>query len=367
MPIVSKRKLKSRTKWEARWNIPGEKKRHTKLFERKKDADAFLEQVMRQITDGIYVHDSDSVTTKEAGAAYIDAAIARGLRPETYKEYERHLEQYVYPQLSSLALTKLREQHIYELIDLVTAECSPKRAKKVLRTLNGLIREAQKRGWVGRNIIKDKDIRVEVSATEATYFPTKKEISDLIENAADKDRLILKTAVLTGLRLGELRALQWRDIDFEARILRVQRSATPNGSFKSPKSKAGKREIPMGDMLCLELKKWSLASTKNEKGLVFPNSAGNPMSSSNIRHRIFLPAMERAGLLNDGGKNLFRIHDLRHAAASLLIEQNLNPKRIQIIMGHSDIQTTFNVYGKLFKDKEADRNAVDAISASLFA
>jgi integrase len=76
--------------------------------------------------------------------------------------------------------------------------------------------------------------------------------------------------------------------------------------------------------------------------------------------------MEKAGLLDDNGRNRFRIHDLRHAAASLFIEQNLNPKRIQTLMGHSDIETTFNVYGKLFKDEDADRAAVDAIGDALF-
>lgn len=64
-------------------------------------------------------------------------------------------------------------------------------------------------------------------------------------------------------------------------------------------------------------------------------------------------------------KPVFRFHDLRHAAAALFIEQGMGAKRIQELMGHSSIQVTFDIYGYLFRDPEADAAAVDAISAKL--
>lgn len=365
MAKVAKRTLKSGTKWEARWTDPSSQRR-TRLFERKKDADAFLDQVKRQMADGIYVSDRDTLSVHEAGDAYVQAAITRGTRPETYREYQRHIRLHINPVIGDMKITKVTERHIFEIIDNVARCSSAALAKAVLRTLSAIFKEAQKRGWLGRNIIKDKSIRVGGAGRKNAYFPTKAEITRLIECVEDQHRLMLKTAVLTGLRLGELRALQWRDIDLENRVIRVQRSATENGAFKPPKSEAGKRDIPIGRDHCLEFKKWRLASPPGSLDLVFPNAAGRVMRSTNIRQRIFLPAMEKAGLLDDNGRNLFRIHDLRHAAASLFIEQNLNPKRIQTLMGHSDIETTFNVYGKLFKDEDADRAAVDAIGANLF-
>jgi integrase len=365
MATVAKRKLQTGTKWEARWTDPSTKRR-TKLFERKKDAEAFLDQVKRQIADGIYVSDQDTLSIREAGDAYLQAAITRGIRPETYREYERHLRLHINPAIGDVKLTKVSERQVYEIADAVALGRSTALTKAVLRTLSAVFKEAQKRGWVGRNIIKDKDIRISGSGLRDAYFPTKREIVELIACTSDKHRVMFKTAVLTGLRLGELRALQWRDVDLDNRVTRVQRSATAKGAFKPPKSKAGKREVPLGRDHCLELKKWRLACPHSELDLVFPNEEGRVMCNTNIRRRIFLPAMEKAGLMDDAGKNLFRIHDLRHAAASLLIEQNLNPKRIQTIMGHSDIETTFNVYGKLFRDEDADRTAVDAIGATLF-
>lgn len=282
MAKVSKRTLKSGTKWEARWTDPSSQRR-TKLFERKKDADAFLDQIKRQMADGIYVSDNDTLSVREAGDVYVQAAITRGTRPETYREYQRQILQHINPVIGDMKLTKVTERHICEIIDNVSGCSSPAFAKAVLRTLSATFKEAQKRGWLGRNIIRDKSIRVGVAGRKNAYFPTKLELTRLIGCVADRHRLMLKTAVLTGLRLGELRALQWRDIDLENRVIRVQRSATENGSFKQPKSEAGKRDIPIGRDHCLELKKWRLASQPGFLDLVFPNKAGHVMRSTNIR------------------------------------------------------------------------------------
>ena len=180
-------------------------------------------------------------------------------------------------------------------------------------------------------------------------------------------------AMLTGMRLGELRALTWDDVRFDERIIRVRKASRSDGSLKGTKSASGYRDIPISGVLGLELKKWRLQCPVGGKGLVFPNGNGNVESGSNIRQRVFIPAMKAIGLTTEvvgiSGKKVekpaFRFHDLRHAAAALFIEQGMGPKRIQELMGHSSIQVTFDIYGYLFRDPEADAAAVDAISAKL--
>ena len=92
-----------------------------------------------------------------------------------------------------------------------------------------------------------------------------------------------------------------------------------------------------------ELKKWKLACPKSDLNLVFPNDAGKPIDHHNMVRRCFLPTLEAAKLPR------IRFHDLRHAYASLLIEQGENIKYIQSQLGHSSPSATWNVYAHLMK------------------
>ena len=80
---------------------------------------------------------------------------------------------------------------------------------------------------------------------------------------------------------------------------------------------------------------------------------------------------ERKPVINEDGKPVidtlakYGLHALRHTCASLWIEQGFNPKRIQVLMGHSSIQVTYDTYGHLFKDAEADQRAAESVQSRL--
>jgi integrase len=101
-----------------------------------------------------------------------------------------------------------------------------------------------------------------------------------------------------------------------------------------------------------------LACVKSEDDLIFPNEAGKPLDPSNLRKRIFEPALRRAGLRK------VRFHDLRHTYASLLIHQGEHPKYIQSQMGHSSISVTMDVYGHLMEGINV--LATERLDATLF-
>ena len=121
----------------------------------------------------------------------------------------------------------------------------------------------------------------------------------------------------------------------------------------------------------------SLSAPRGDLGLVFPNGLGKVESHSNIVDRGFAPLQVAIGLVarreaaGDAGKPVviavpkYGMHALRHACASLWIEAGFNPKQIQKLMGHSSIKVTFDVYGHLFADADADQRAAEGVQTRL--
>lgn len=110
----------------------------------------------------------------------------------------------------------------------------------------------------------------------------------------------------------------------------------------------------MSPLVASMLKDWQARCPKGDLNLDFPNGAGNIEGGSNIYHRVFKPLMNSCDLVDADGKPMFGFRSLRHAAASLLIEQGWTPRKIQVLLGHSSINMSFDVYGHLFHNLEED-------------
>jgi integrase len=112
------------------------------------------------------------------------------------------------------------------------------------------------------------------------------------------------------------------------------------------------------------LREWRLACPPGE--LVFPTGRGRPRAINTIHTHGLVPLQRAAGIIfSEGSKPKYGMHALRHAAASLFIEQGFSPKRVQALMGHSTIQMTFDVYGHLFPAPEDDQAAMRQMQARL--
>jgi integrase len=123
----------------------------------------------------------------------------------------------------------------------------------------------------------------------------------------------------------------------------------------------------MGPQLAKVLKEWKLACPCGNLNLVFPNGVGNVETHSNIYNRIFKPLMLASAVVDEKGAPRFSLHALRHAAASLFIEQGWPPKKIQTMLGHSSITMTFDVYGHLFHDPAKDVDLMGEMERGLLA
>ncbi|MDQ3999719.1 MAG: site-specific integrase [Actinomycetota bacterium] len=177
-------------------------------------------------------------------------------------------------------------------------------------------------------------------------------------------------AVTAGLRLGELLALKWEDVDLEAgssatgtlQVRRVLSEARSGRIFEAPKSGKG-RQIRLTRYATEALKRhrkrqleerMKLAGLWQDQGLVFPSQVGTPLSARNLQ-RHFKALLKRAGL-----PQTIRFHDLRHTCATLLLRQGVNPKFVQELLGHADISLTLNVYSHVLPDmSDAAAGAMD--------
>jgi integrase len=141
---------------------------------------------------------------------------------------------------------------------------------------------------------------------------------------------------LTGLRIGELLALRWQDVDSATGVLQV-RQTVYEGHFDEPKSKRSRREIPMSGK-CREILESLKPAEAEPNALVFATRNGTPLSRRNLLSRELKPACEQVGLK---GANW---HWLRHAHATLLDAVGTPLGTVQALLGHSSSEITREVY-----------------------
>ena len=179
-------------------------------------------------------------------------------------------------------------------------------------------------------ILKPEEVQVFLEHVDKDYYP------------------FFLTAVMTGMRLGELLALRWSDINWFSQQIYVGR-AVSLGKIEEPKSRHSVRKVAMAPVLAEALKKHKKALKvaslfSDEEDLIFPNAQGGLLDGRNVYHRYFIPSLKKAGLPR------VRFHDLRHTYASLLIHQGENVKFIQAQLGHGSISVTLDRYGHLLPD-----------------
>lgn len=164
-------------------------------------------------------------------------------------------------------------------------------------------------------------------------------------------RTLVMTAVMTGMRRGEVLALTWGDVDWRRNRIHVRRSIGLNGQAKQPKTRRSVRAIALTPTLVSELRRHRLASSfSGEEDLIFASKRGTPLDGRNMVRELFDPAVRRAGLPR------MRFHDLRHSFASLLIAQGAHPKYISEQLGHASAQITMDRYSHLFDQSYSDES-----------
>jgi integrase len=332
----------------------------------------------------------------EAGELWLTQGKTDGLEASTLMQRRQHLHLHIVPFIGRIKLAELQPAHIQRLRDrLIEAGRSRDMVKRVVVSLGAILATAMEYGKIARNIVRDqarnrsaRERRVAGRHKERLVvgvdIPTKDEIRALLAAAQPPYRALIVTAVFTGLRASELRGLSWNDVDLVAETLTVRQRADRWNEIGSPKSNAGKRVVPLAPTVVNTLKEWRLQSPKSDRNLVFPTRDGNVANITNLHRTVLGPLQLAAGITStstirakqptatEEAANRYArrhpkygFHSLRHAAASLFIEDGWSVKRVQSVMGHASVQVTLDTYSHLFPAPDEDKHAMRRLEARL--
>jgi integrase len=379
-------------------------KRHLKTFDRKKEADNYSATARVEVRSGTHSPDSQSVTVARAGELWLETVRRAGRERSTIDQYDDHLKFHILPFIGRQKLSQLSAPMVRDFEDKLRQGAEPAKdearprsaslTRKVLGSLGSLLADAQERGLVSRNVVRElrgkrrhgKDRQAERrqkgKLKVGVDIPTRQEVKAIVDALQGRWRPVLLTAIFTGLRASELRGLGWSDVDLAARRLHVRQRADRYNAIGAPKSESGERDVPLPPLVINTLREWKLVCPKGEYGLVFPTGAGKIENHANILQRGFMPAQVSAGVavptgnVDKDGKPTLRakytgLHALRHFYASWCINRRadggleLPAKVVQERLGHSSIVMTLDVYGHLFPRGDDSAELADAERALL--
>lgn len=287
-------------------------------------------------------------------------ARSSSVRSSTLAQYTGHIENHLNPFFGNVKCSEVDLDLVERFVSHKTNESMfPNTLQKVITTLGGIMRYAShpKRNYAPYDPtihIENKPKKIKREAEMATQ----EEIAAIVNQMdQEKDRLIVLTMAIGGMREGEVFGLQWGDIQWKDAQVYVRRTFT-HRRFYEPKTAKSRRVIDVPDELLHELKRWKLACPNSELDLVFPTRRGTPIIATNWLKRNWHPARRRAGVRS------LTPHSLRHFSGSFLLDQGEDMGYVQDHLGHSDIGMTMNVYRH--KIKKQNREAAEKLGRAFF-
>jgi integrase len=349
MPHIQRRT--DRPGWVARYTEPNGRER-SKSFRRKVDAERFLIGVEASKLRGEWVDPGLSKTTVRAFSERWRTTIEH-LPASTRAGYETKLRVQVLPVFGDVSLGAVTGLDVREWLADMQKTLSRHTARQAKQVLGAILSLAVEEGYVARNVAAG--VRLGKAPRQEQQFLTDLQVVALAEAIDPRYRTLVWFLAYSGLRWGEAAAL--KRIRVAKDRVRVVESLSEVGGahFKETKTYSNRTVVLPAFVGTLLAEHMSHVVRPEPQALVFVAPGGGPLHSRNFRRRIWLPALEAAGLPKS-----VRIHDMRHTCAALMVSEGANPKQIQSHLGHSSITVTMDNYGHLFSgDVEALADRMD--------
>jgi integrase len=359
-------------RWHAHWR-DASGRQHEKVLgkvwtRRGRPAQGYLtKQGAQQLLDELLVHArkaGPAAARRDHDVTFADATAEwlryvehdRRRRPTTLRDYRRMSDDVLVPIFGALPIRAITPELIdnYRAHLVAEGRLQPRTINKYLLVLHAIFKRAQRHYGLASNPVAGVDRQPVRRSTEFRVLGAE-EVEALCRAAREgrhrtplkydvgeeyratqvrldaQDAAIYTIAAYAGLRLGEIRGLRWRDVDFAKRLIHVRRAFTQNAEDTPKSGKA--RAVPMIDQVATVLDELSRREQwTGDHDLVFVSPTGGHLEDSALRRR-FYAALEATGI-----KHL-RFHDLRHSFGTLAV-QVFPLSDVKAYMGHADIATT---------------------------
>lgn len=316
---------------------------------------------VRQYTTDIYEYgkalSDDRISLQEWTYKHLFTNLRQTLSVATFENYmcnyNVHIKGSVIGQLSIKDLVQMDLQHYFNQ----KVYLSNGTMRKIYNLLNSSFQ-----GAIANNLIRinpltsvrlPKSTKDDKTMEVMSVYEQKKYMNEC-ENAYHG--LLCLTALATGLRLGEVRALRWKNVDLNNCIITIRENVVysrvydAHGNYetketvKEPKTKSGIRLIPLPNFIAAKLRTHKVASKySGDADKVFCTSSGKFLGESNIRRTHY-------AICNKAGIRPLNFHALRHTFATRMVEASVDYKVLQEILGHKDIKVTMNRYAHVTQD-----------------
>ena len=332
-------------------------RRRQKYFKTLQECRNWLAEAQLQDGHGHVLY-SESMTVDAWYQYWIDNVKGNNIRYNTRRGYNDRYEKNIKPLIGDMLLKDVKPLHCQDVLNQMAGVYMNSTIQRTRTLLWVMLDSAVENELLLKNPVtksvrcksgkKSKDKRVLTMTEQGVFLQAAKETEYYNQYA-----LILQT----GLRIGEMTALKWSDIDFDKKILHVRRTMEYVYSDKrwrigEPKSKSGNRDIPLTNeaVSILESQREKMMNLKrismDFSDFVFLNQDGEPVTRSCYNKELSVLA-KRAGI------KTFSAHTLRHTFATRCIEAGMKPKTLQTILGHADIGTTMNMYVHITEEERS--------------
>lgn len=334
-------------------------------------------ELMSHVDKGTHVDRSKTTVAEWIGSRLNVSEVSR----KTLERY-RELAKYVTDRLGAVHLQQLKAEHLEQLYkDLKQsggrngAPLSSTTVRHVHRLLSSALGDARRLDAIAANPLEklNKKKLPKAAKSRAVIFEAA-ELDTLLSNLArDGDWLlpIVRLAVTTGMRRGELLALRWGAVDLDKRLIHVRESLEETRSvgveFKTPKTEGSARSISISEAVAADIRAYwkdcaeaalKCGNRLADASLVFPASPAEleiPRKPRSVSEA-FSDRLAKYGLKKEG----LSLHSLRHTHASILISKGVNIKIVAARLGHAKASITLDIYAHLMSDDQAQAvRAVD--------
>lgn len=326
-----------------------------------------LDDFKKQLSLGALPTD-DKITLEQWYYTWLFDYRIKDLKPKSFEKYEGIYRNYIKgTSLGRIKLKDLRATHIQQYYNKLTD--IDNKPPSIIRGLNTRLKpclsEAEKQGYTQKNYCKLVTLPKDNSSKEIKVLTPEQQSRFIAAIKGHNLEILFLVALGTGLRIGELLGLKWSDIDFTTNNLTVNRTITraknpTTGKYEIleqlPKTKNALRTVPIPTNIILRLKDHKLKQNKYRlkvgeayfnNDYVFANDFGYVLDDKR-------PGRNLNSILKSLGIEPMKFHALRHTYATRLFEANVPPKTVQVLMGHSDISITLDIYTHVMEDTKLE-------------